>query len=81
MTDLPPHGTYARYFTHYCRCDDCRGHQRQRVAESRAKRLAEGRVKHGNPGWDDGCRCEVCRAAHQERHREYALRSYQAGKR
>lgn len=58
------HGTYAAYGTHKCRCDQCRTYQRQRVAMSRRRRLAEGRVNHGtSSGYDDGCRCHKCRLA------------------
>lgn len=60
-----PHGTYSAYAKDRCRCDVCRLTHNQRIREGRARRLAEGRVRHGTAGWDDGCRCDTCRRAHK----------------
>lgn len=60
--DEHPHGTYTRYTRAKCRCDECREYQRKRVADNRAKRLAEGRITHGTrSGYDAGCRCWMCK--------------------
>ena len=61
------HGTYAMYYRGNCNCRRCREYQRQRVARSRAERLATGRLSHGTrSAYDAGCRCDPCKAARRE---------------
>ena len=73
MSGRRVHGKYGAYAAG-CRCDACRDYQNTRVRASRAARLAEGRVSHGNAGWDDGCRCDICTGTHRDRYRVYYRR-------
>lgn len=61
------HGT-GGYTTHRCRCHICvtawRAYQRERTAKVRRGEITVAR--HGLSGYNQGCRCDVCRAAMSE---------------
>lgn len=67
MTETLEHGTYTMYARKKCRCDECRGYQRNRVAKNRADRLKSGNLSHGSrSAYDAGCRCLSCKNARSE---------------
>ena len=67
------HGTLSRY-AKGCRCDDCKGANRERT---RAWRRAHATVDtqaipHGASGYTNyGCRCETCTDGHRVRCNDY----------
>ena len=61
------HGTYSKYTTGKCRCEECKAAAKS-YREAKKGTLAPGDERHGttNGYYSFGCRCEPCRAACQE---------------
>ena len=56
-------------------CKECRRANAVAMLEDRKRRATRTDVPHGHSGYINwSCRCEVCRAAHSAKLREYAAR-------
>lgn len=77
------HGTYGGYTNHYCRCDDCRRANADRVAKARARRASAPIPEHVHGtvnGYNNyACRCRPCTdARNTEARRRYREKRYTA---
>lgn len=71
--DDPRHGTTNAYGNLGCRCEQCR--EANRVSHQdyieRVKAAGRSLGEHGSSlRYDTGCRCDICRLAHNRRSRE-----------
>ena len=69
-----PHGSYQRYRSQRCRCDECKKAAKAYWERVRARlpELPPGDVRHGSRGAyaNFGCRCEKCKRGQRTRYAE-----------
>ena len=72
LADDPRHGTLNGYCNLACRCEMCRGANRERHREYIQRVRSLGRIlgTHGSSAaYESGCRCEACRKANTAKSR------------